>query len=812
MIYVKIKTASPTYVSLFSSGGIADFGLHTAGFKCIASAELLSRRLEVQRLNGIADDRSLICGDLMDQWVYDRVIDHTLGSLEKMDTPLTLVLATPPCQGMSVANHKKKNELARNSLVVRSIEMIDKLKPLVFVFENVPAFTRTTCTGNDGENRPIGEEIERVLGGEYEYYSKTLRLQDFGSPSSRRRSITIGVRNDMSWVTPLDLLPTPKPASRLRDLIGDLPRLTTMGETADDDLFHAFRPYAPHMRPWIEATPEDQSAFDNSNEALRPHRVVNGKIVPNVNKNGDKYKRVSWDSIPPCVHTRNDTLASQNTVHPEDDRVFSIRELMRMMGLPENFVWFAGQERACRKKDTELLRKHAPNIRQCLGEGVPAPVMEAIGKQIRKHLLQHLEISRGKPKRNIDSSWSTKAQRAAYMDIHQQKKRRLSAFYTEPLAAFAVLKRAWAPYSESSRVVRVLEPSVGSGVFLTILDQLITRQRVRITAYDIDPALSDVWKELETHLENVESIEFVLSDFISTDVEKFDLVIGNPPFGRQARNKNSKWSIHTEIAINFFSKAAAISDRVAFIFPKAILHAHTYRSLRERLLESFALKSVIDFGETAFPDVLVETIGIHISKKSSEESCQLKSFPKAASRTNPSQYLTDPSFPTWVIYRNAWFDQCLDQVQLDRFTVWRDRQISRRLADSNGVRVIRGKNIGKNRELVSDPKDYKVPNEIAQPVIETIRNLESTSLFLAPNLSYYPRAITFECSTLAVPEGSCAVLIGDLDDTETNLFLEYSSSDEFSRFYRIAFNFATRSLNIDQSTVFWWGIPLKAES
>jgi DNA (cytosine-5)-methyltransferase 1 len=42
-------------------------------------------------------------------------------------------------------------------------------------------------------------------------------------------------------------------------------------------------------------------------------------------KNGDKYKRQYWNKVAPCIHTRNDILSSQNTVHPVDDRVFSIR-------------------------------------------------------------------------------------------------------------------------------------------------------------------------------------------------------------------------------------------------------------------------------------------------------------------------------------------------------------------------------------------------------------------------------------------------------------------------------------------------------
>ena len=93
------------------------------------------------------------------------------------------------------------------------------------------------------------------------------------------------------------------------------------------------------MREWIHDLKEGQSAFDNTDPTKRPHRVVNGKIVENIRKNRDKYTRQPWDRFIQCVHTRNDQLAAQNTIHPKEDRVFSIRELMTMMTIPEDFRW-----------------------------------------------------------------------------------------------------------------------------------------------------------------------------------------------------------------------------------------------------------------------------------------------------------------------------------------------------------------------------------------------------------------------------------------------------------------------------------------
>jgi len=59
----------------------------------------------------------------------------------------------------------------------------------------------------------------------------------------------------------------------------------------------------------------------------------------NVKKSNSKYTRRLWDEVCPTIHTRNDLLASQNTIHPSEDRVYSIRELMRLMSIPEDFRW-----------------------------------------------------------------------------------------------------------------------------------------------------------------------------------------------------------------------------------------------------------------------------------------------------------------------------------------------------------------------------------------------------------------------------------------------------------------------------------------
>ena len=113
--------------------------------------------------------------------------------------------------------------------------------------------------------------------------------------------------------------------------------MTEFGEISNDDIYHFFRVYPEHMRSWIHDLKEGESAFDQEDDNKKPHTIVDGKIKINANKTGDKYKRQFWNKVAPCIHTRNDQLASQNTIHPSDDRVFSIRELMNIMTIPKSF-------------------------------------------------------------------------------------------------------------------------------------------------------------------------------------------------------------------------------------------------------------------------------------------------------------------------------------------------------------------------------------------------------------------------------------------------------------------------------------------
>ena len=137
-----LRDKSLTYISLFSSAGVGCYGFSMEGYHCIASNEIINRRLDVQRFNHKCElETGYISGDITKQDVKELIYDEIAVWSRKGNDRVDVVIATPPCQGISVINHKKNaDDINRTSLVVESVEIIKEIKPRVFIFENGQAF------------------------------------------------------------------------------------------------------------------------------------------------------------------------------------------------------------------------------------------------------------------------------------------------------------------------------------------------------------------------------------------------------------------------------------------------------------------------------------------------------------------------------------------------------------------------------------------------------------------------------------------------------------------------------------------------
>lgn len=824
-----------TYISLFSSAGVGCYGFKQEGYYCIATVELLERRLNIQRINQkCAYDSGYICGDMTESATKEKVEKEIAFWKRNFSIyDVDVLIATPPCQGMSVANHKKKDELKRNSLVVESISLVKSIRPKFFVFENVAAFLKSICTDIDGNDKPIRDAIYSNLAGEYNIIARVVNFKDYGNPSSRTRTLVIGVRKDLREVTPLDIFPTRQPEKTLRETIGHLPSLKTMGEIDPTDIYHSFREYAPHMEAWIADIKEGQSAYDNTDAMKIPHRVIDGVIVFNARKNGDKYTRQCWDKVPPCVHTRNDILASQNTVHPVDNRVFSIRELMLMMSVPKSFKWSSIPEQELNAlpydEKRKFLKKEDVNIRQTLGEAVPTIIFRQIANKISKAIrlcdttLSEKDIEQIITRNNLSDFENLKdyvakstldfPRLSKIVEIANAKREDNAAYYTRQDICYDIVDKLPDPKLFTSSI-NILEPSIGVGNFLpTLIAKYRDVPEVRIDVVDIDGDSIELLKLLVEKLDipaNVK-ITYIIDDFLLHKFDKkYDIVVGNPPYKKITHDK-SLLAAYRSIATNndtnnifafFIEKALTLGSVISLIVPKSVINAPEFNKTRE-LINAHSIQCIIDFGEKAFKGVKIETINLTIATKKKRSLTMIESYITNQVRFCEQDYITSNTFPYWLIYRNEKFDEIADKMTFGVFSAYRDRKITKAITQPKGkYRVLKSRNIGNN--VIVNINDYDCYVDTLTG-LDVSRYMGRTDCILVPNLTYNPRACRMPESCIA--DGSVAILEKINPSLEiSNEDILYFASDEFSDFYSIARNRGTRSLNIDNNSVYFFGL------
>lgn len=837
-----LKDKSLTYVTLFSSAGVGCYGFQVEGYHCIATNEIIDRRMQVQRYNHKCEyDSGYIVGDITFPEIKQSIYNEIHRWEKKGNDRVDVIIATPPCQGISVINHKKNSrEINRNSLVVESVEIIRQINPRFFILENVMAFQKTLCISPDGRTVPIGEYVREVLGKDYIISGRILNFMNYGSNSSRTRTLMIGVdkayRNN---ITPYDLYPKFRSEKTLREVIYDFPRLE-WGEICATDFYHAFRTYKPEMREWIHDLKQGESAFDNFNPAKRPHKVLDGKIVENTKKNRDKYTRQQWDRFVQCVHTRNDQLAAQNTIHPEQDRVYSIRELMEMMTIPYGFRWTdMSLEELNMLSDREkqlIYKKHEMNIRQCLGEAVPTEIIRQIAEAIR-NVLEHKRCESFEINRIIEDYHLDERKKlclflrdnplnldvASLMRITElcnSRREMNAAFYTNKFIVNEIMESL---PTFSKNEIRILEPSVGAGSFIPFLFKKYENvPHVILDMVDIDP---DSIETLEIILKKLDipqnfTINCVCQDFLTYHTTcRYDLAIGNPPFSKLKErtpeielalfaNYNQTTNNLSEL---FLEKCIRCSDCVALVLNKTLLSTDEFEDTRN-LLRQMRIESIIDFGRYGFTGVSIETMCLVLYPKMKPKDTTVLSMKYNRKSVQEQSYLTDERFPYFIIYRDKEFDAVAEKLQFNIFTVFRDRQITKSITSQEQIDsslwVIKAKNIDDDGQGVTHILNYDVylPEEKAIG-LSAYRYVNDNHVYLTPNMTYNPRVIENLPGT--IPDGSVAVLIPKKAIRLTKTQMAYFSTGEYRRFYAIARNLSTQSINVDKTSVFFYGVLIE---
>jgi adenine-specific DNA methylase len=192
-------------------------------------------------------------------------------------------------------------------------------------------------------------------------------------------------------------------------------------------------------------------------------------------------------------------------------------------------------------------------------------------------------------------------------------------FYTpEPIAEFIL---RWGV--NGSNHLEILEPSCGDGVFLQILKNLNLKYK-SITAVEID----------QKEAEKAEAIELINKQIIIDDfhtycnntLQRFDLIVGNPPYIRyQFFNRQQQveagdifikagltYSKLTNAWVSFVVGSSLLlkdsGGKIGFVLPAEILQVSFALQLRNFLAHFYNKINIISFEKLVFPNIQQEVV------------------------------------------------------------------------------------------------------------------------------------------------------------------------------------------------------------
>lgn len=141
--------------------------------------------------------------ELFEGYSNDKEYGSSIGLdkiLEKNGGKLDLIIGGPPCQAYSVAGRVRDQngmkEDYRNYLFESYLKVVNRYKPKLFVFENVPGML-SACPGGQSVTKLISKAIKDIGYDVLENFKEAqIDMADYGVPQARKRIIIIGLSKD----------------------------------------------------------------------------------------------------------------------------------------------------------------------------------------------------------------------------------------------------------------------------------------------------------------------------------------------------------------------------------------------------------------------------------------------------------------------------------------------------------------------------------------------------------------------------------------------------------------------------------------
>ena len=313
-----------SYLDLFAGAGGWSVGFDGAGFRHAAMYDANESACRTAKEN---------FGDVV------HCVD--LSKYQEIDFPeVDVVVGSPPCQGFSNEGYKRKHD-PRNNLVWTFLEVVQRVRPRVWVFENVPGFKRSY---GGYYYKLLTDELKRW---DYRCNDFLLDAADYGVPQHRLRFVMIAARDFSPEMPPAthaargDLFCC-RPHITLWEAISDLPP-PVLGDRGGRFEYQE-KPLNDYQRIIRKGSKLilNHTAQKHSERVLEKIRAVPSggdmsSIVKSFSENRvhycGGYRRAIKDQPSYTAYwTRGMT-----SIHPTQHRFLSPRECARIQSFPDRF-------------------------------------------------------------------------------------------------------------------------------------------------------------------------------------------------------------------------------------------------------------------------------------------------------------------------------------------------------------------------------------------------------------------------------------------------------------------------------------------
>jgi DNA (cytosine-5)-methyltransferase 1 len=361
-------------VSTFTGAGGSCLGFEMAGYRVLWASEFVAAAAEVHRLNFPhcpIDDRDI--RDVEPSDILDAV------GLESGQ--IDVLQGSPPCSSFSQAGkreslwgaERKYSETRQRTddLFYEFARLLRGLRPRAFVAENVPGL-RT------GRARGYLQEIAAELKScGYRVRVQELDAQWLGVPQRRKRLIFVGLRDDVATTV---VSPFPRPLPYRYTLADACPWIVDEANDAGVTAVLNMRAHGYFPGKDVPLSEPSATVTTHTGDLFVAYGPPIGKLA--IGKEARKLKPGTWSrkyyqlartsehDIVPTVTSRGGEPSAASVVAPDGKRKFSIAELRRICGFPDDF---------------ELTGNYAQQWER-LGRAVPPPMAREIARALAEVL------------------------------------------------------------------------------------------------------------------------------------------------------------------------------------------------------------------------------------------------------------------------------------------------------------------------------------------------------------------------------------------------------------------------------------------